>query len=149
MMLNFVALQLVELFGNVRDDWIKRDLNGWLDANEIYPGIPEDLAALHQRHELYIVTTKQVASCIFCLQSMLALCLPLQQMHKGRGLQLVRTAVVCPLQHARSCAALLSSFCVVCTSCMAGTALWVWCTSVMQRRFFNSLAAGLEDSITT
>lgn len=39
---------------------MKKDMHGWLDANQIYPGISEDLAATHQRDELYIVTTKQV-----------------------------------------------------------------------------------------
>lgn len=55
-----IHVQLVELFGSVRDDWIKTDLHGWLDANEIYPGIAEDLAGAQQCNELYIVTTKQV-----------------------------------------------------------------------------------------
>lgn len=56
-----LAVQLVELFGAVRDDWIKQDLHGWLGANDIYPGIAEDLAIARERDELYIVTTKQVA----------------------------------------------------------------------------------------
>lgn len=148
MLLNSVALQLVELFGNVRDDWIKRDLHGWLDANEIYPGVAEDLAAIHQRHELYIVTTKQVAVRHAC-QSVLHSCLPLQQLQRGEGLQLVRTAVICPLQHARLCAALLSSFCAVNTSCMAGTALWVCCTNVVQQPSCIIVASGLDNLYIT
>ncbi len=53
-------VQLVELFGSYRDEWIARDLNGWLDANEIYEGLPDILTYLMQQHDLYIVTTKQV-----------------------------------------------------------------------------------------
>ncbi len=55
-----MVTQLVELFGSVRDAWIADDLHSWLDANGIYAGIPEDLAAAQKRDELYIVTTKQV-----------------------------------------------------------------------------------------
>ena len=61
-----LAVQLVDLFGSVRDDWIKQDLHGWLDANDIYPGIAEDLAIAHERDELYIVTTKQVTAPWLC-----------------------------------------------------------------------------------
>ena len=56
------AMQLVEKFGSVRDVWIADDLHSWLDANEIYPGIPEDFAAAQKQDEVYIVTTKQVKS---------------------------------------------------------------------------------------
>lgn len=51
--------ELVEKFGSVRDAWIADDLHSWLDANEIYPGIPEDFAAAQKQDEVYIVTTKQ------------------------------------------------------------------------------------------
>ena len=44
----------------MRDAWIADDLHGWLDANGIYPGLPDDLAAAQKQDELYIVTTKQV-----------------------------------------------------------------------------------------
>ena len=37
------------------------DLHSWLDANGIYPGLPEDLSAAQKDHELYIVTTKQAS----------------------------------------------------------------------------------------
>ena len=60
--MSVVLAQLVELFGNVRDAWIAEDLPSWLDANGIYPGIPDGLAAAQQRDELYIVTTKQVSN---------------------------------------------------------------------------------------
>ena len=52
-------VQLVDLFGSTRDEWIERDLDGWLAANEIYEGMPQVLEHLLQRHALYIVTTKQ------------------------------------------------------------------------------------------
>ncbi|DBA77981.1 TPA: hypothetical protein ACH3X1_009137 [Trebouxia sp. C0004] len=51
--------ELVDLFGSVRDAWIADDLHGWLDANDIYAGLPDDLAAAQKQAELYIVTTKQ------------------------------------------------------------------------------------------
>ncbi|EIE27437.1 hypothetical protein COCSUDRAFT_26736 [Coccomyxa subellipsoidea C-169] len=51
--------ELVDLFGDFRDEWIARDLDGWLNANEIYEGLPDILTHLMQQHDLYIVTTKQ------------------------------------------------------------------------------------------
>ena len=60
-------LQLVELFGSTRDEWIARDLEGWLNANEIYEGMPEILGHLRQQHDTYIVTTKQVRATPACL----------------------------------------------------------------------------------
>ena len=53
------------LFGSVRDAWIADDLHGWLDANGIYAGLPDDLAAAQKQAELYIVTTKQVSTANF------------------------------------------------------------------------------------
>ncbi len=52
----------MDLFGSVRDAWIADDLHGWLDANGIYAGLPDDLAAAQKQAELYIVTTKQVST---------------------------------------------------------------------------------------
>ena len=54
------SLQLLELFGGTRDDWIAEDLEGWLAPNEIYEGMGAALQHLQAQHELYIVTTKQV-----------------------------------------------------------------------------------------
>lgn len=51
--------QLVELFGNTRDGWMKADLEGWLAPNRIYPGVADTVKALMERQESYIVTTKQ------------------------------------------------------------------------------------------
>ncbi len=55
----------MDLFGSVRDAWIADDLHGWLDANGIYAGLPDDLAAAQKQAELYIVTTKQVSTATF------------------------------------------------------------------------------------
>lgn len=53
-------LQLVELFGSTRDNWIAADLQGWLAPNRIYPGVAGAVRKLMDEHEVYIVTTKQV-----------------------------------------------------------------------------------------
>lgn len=50
---------LVRLFGDVRDEWMARDLDGWLAANGIYAGVPDILRAARARHHAYVVTTKQ------------------------------------------------------------------------------------------
>ena len=47
------------MFGKTRDDWIARDLDGWLAPNRIYAGVPEAMDQLMVEHEVYIVTTKQ------------------------------------------------------------------------------------------
>ncbi|KAG8080786.1 hypothetical protein GUJ93_ZPchr0007g6132 [Zizania palustris] len=48
---------LVDLFGSIRDDWIKNDLSGWIGANRFYPGTADALK--FSSSEVYIVTTKQ------------------------------------------------------------------------------------------
>jgi hypothetical protein len=53
-------VQLVGLFGGTRDEWMARDLDDWLGANRIYPGVADILKTLKDRSEVYIVTTKQV-----------------------------------------------------------------------------------------
>ncbi len=40
---------------------MKADINGWLNANGIYAGLPEMLQKASEAHELYIVTTKQAS----------------------------------------------------------------------------------------
>ena len=54
--------ELVQLFGDVRDEWMQQDLQGWLEPNEIYPGVAQPLrdAIAAEHTEVYIVTTKQV-----------------------------------------------------------------------------------------
>jgi hypothetical protein len=56
------GVQLVHLFGSVRDDWMHQDLSGWLGANAIYEGVAPVLQQLvaAEDTEVYIVTTKQV-----------------------------------------------------------------------------------------
>ncbi|KZV35317.1 hypothetical protein F511_40643 [Dorcoceras hygrometricum] len=49
---------LIDLFGEVRDEWIDNDLTGWIGANRFYPGVPDALKFASSK--LYIVTTKQV-----------------------------------------------------------------------------------------
>ncbi|KAK1283342.1 hypothetical protein QJS10_CPB21g00406 [Acorus calamus] len=48
---------LVDLFGKVRDEWMEKDLSGWIGANRFYPGIADALR--FSSSTLYIVTTKQ------------------------------------------------------------------------------------------
>ena len=54
-----VMLQLLATFGATRDAMMEKDLQGWIDANRIYPGIAETVRDLIARHEFYVVTTKQ------------------------------------------------------------------------------------------
>eukprot|EP00967_Tisochrysis_lutea_P046741 scaffold56853_cov16-Tisochrysis_lutea.AAC.1 len=54
-----LSLQLVELFGGVRDDWITSDLPSWLGANRIYQGVADPVREALAQQEVYIVTTKQ------------------------------------------------------------------------------------------
>ena len=54
--------QLVELFGQTRDEWMKADINEWLQMNAFYPNAPELLQHAMAAHETYIVTTKQVSA---------------------------------------------------------------------------------------
>lgn len=53
-------MQMVELFGKVRDEWIEQDLAGWLAPNRVYDGVAEPIRAAMASDEVYIVTTKQV-----------------------------------------------------------------------------------------
>lgn len=48
---------MIDMFGGVRDAWIKEDLTSWLDINAFYPGVPEALSAC--KGEGILVTTKQ------------------------------------------------------------------------------------------
>ena len=54
------CVQLVGLFGQVRDEWIEADLAGWLAPNRIYDGVAGPMKAAMGVHEVYVVTTKQV-----------------------------------------------------------------------------------------
>lgn len=50
---------LKKLFGETRDNWIDTDLNGWIAMNPLFPGIVEKLRLLGQKHDWYVITTKQ------------------------------------------------------------------------------------------
>lgn len=56
---NLQRSDLVEKFGSYRDDWMRRDLQSWLESNSFYPGVCDAVAAARDRDEAYIVTTKQ------------------------------------------------------------------------------------------
>ncbi len=64
------CMQLVELFGSTRDEWMEDDLHDWLAANEIYDGVPAVVEHLRSNGTFYIVTTKQV----WCKSSVLSAC---------------------------------------------------------------------------
>jgi len=49
--------ELIEAFGGVRDDWMERDLQSWIDANRLYPGVADALNFATK--PLFIITTKQ------------------------------------------------------------------------------------------
>jgi len=51
--------ELVEKFGSYRDDWMRRDLQSWLESNSFYPGVAEAVAHARDSAEAYVVTTKQ------------------------------------------------------------------------------------------
>lgn len=55
-----IYLQLVEVFGQTRDDWMKEDMEDWLNRNPIYEILPDILQYAIENDEAYIVTTKQV-----------------------------------------------------------------------------------------
>jgi len=65
---------LVDLFGKVRDEWIDKDLAGWIGANRFYPGIADALKFASS--ELYIVTTKQSRFADALLQQLAGITLP-------------------------------------------------------------------------
>ena len=50
---------LKKLFGETRDRWIEKDLDGWVGMNPLFPGITEKLRCLSEQGIWYIVTTKQ------------------------------------------------------------------------------------------
>jgi hypothetical protein len=66
----YVILQLVELFGRVRDDWIEQDVSGWLAPNRIYPSVADSVAVSVAKDEVFIVTTKQVGGAGGCMMTM-------------------------------------------------------------------------------
>jgi phosphoglycolate phosphatase-like HAD superfamily hydrolase len=52
--------KMKQTLGDVRDQWIKDDLNDWVGKNPLFPGIVEKLQNLSKLgDDWYIVTTKQ------------------------------------------------------------------------------------------
>ena len=53
--------EMVTGYGAIRDDWMAKDLNGWLAPNLVYPGVGEAvLECENSTHsDVFIVTTKQ------------------------------------------------------------------------------------------
>ncbi|MBD2569065.1 HAD family hydrolase [Anabaena lutea] len=57
---NLKAKEVSTKLDNLRDDWIKTDLDGWLSLHRFYPGVIERLKiTLASAVQLYIVTTKE------------------------------------------------------------------------------------------
>jgi len=50
---------LKKIFGETRDQWIKQDLDNWVEMNPLFPGIKEKLQNLSEQGLWYIITTKQ------------------------------------------------------------------------------------------
>lgn len=48
---------MIQQFGDVRDAWIKEDLDSWLEINKFYPNVPRSLS--NCRGKSILVTTKQ------------------------------------------------------------------------------------------
>jgi len=53
------AAYLAQIFGKARDEWIERDLPGWLDRQRFYPKVLEALINLPPHTEWFVLTTKQ------------------------------------------------------------------------------------------
>ncbi len=51
--------QLVDLFGQARDEWIARDNEDWLGRHRFYPGVLTRLRHAIASHPVFILTTKE------------------------------------------------------------------------------------------
>ena len=57
---NLEAKAVSTQLDNLRDEWIEKDLDGWLSLHRFYPGVIERLKiTLETEVQLYIVTTKE------------------------------------------------------------------------------------------
>jgi phosphoglycolate phosphatase-like HAD superfamily hydrolase len=57
---NLEAKAVSTQLDNLRDEWIEKDLDGWLSLHRFYPGVIERLKiTLETQVQLYIVTTKE------------------------------------------------------------------------------------------
>ena len=62
--------KMITLFGNVRDQWIKNDLSGWLVSHSFYPGVLVTLnTILKKGYHVFIITTKEKRFAIHLLKS--------------------------------------------------------------------------------
>ncbi|MEE4376657.1 MAG: HAD family hydrolase [Candidatus Competibacteraceae bacterium] len=57
--IHYPAAYLAQIFGTARDEWIERDLPGWLDRQRFYPDVLDNLMNLPPDTEWFILTTKQ------------------------------------------------------------------------------------------
>lgn len=58
---------LVDAFNSARDEWIAKDLDGWLGANRIFPGIVDALN--FAAADVFIITTKEARFAKLLLES--------------------------------------------------------------------------------
>ena len=56
---NLTRKQLVDLFGQTRDEWIAQDSADWLSRHRFYPGVLTRFRDALGTHPVYILTTKQ------------------------------------------------------------------------------------------
>lgn len=70
---------LINLFGSVRDEWMDKDLTGWIDANRFYPGIADALRFASS--QVYIVTTKQSRFADALLRKLAGVTIPYERIY--------------------------------------------------------------------
>lgn len=51
--------ELIQLFGETRDAWLREDPDGWLQCHRFFPGTVQRLVRALERWPVYILTTKQ------------------------------------------------------------------------------------------
>ncbi|ARV59376.1 haloacid dehalogenase [Nostocales cyanobacterium HT-58-2] len=57
---NLKATEIGTKLDKIRDEWIARDLEGWLSLHKFYPGVVEKIdATINSTIKLYIITTKE------------------------------------------------------------------------------------------
>ncbi|KAH0462993.1 hypothetical protein IEQ34_007575 [Dendrobium chrysotoxum] len=70
---------LITVFGSVRDEWMDKDLSGWIDANRFYPGIADALRFASSA--VYIVTTKQSRFADALLRKLAGVTIPAERIY--------------------------------------------------------------------
>lgn len=66
--------ELVHEFGAVRDEWIENDLDAWIGANQMFPGVVDALNFAEA--DVYIITTKQTRFAKLLLEAYGVCCVP-------------------------------------------------------------------------